>query len=362
MNLLQLNFQSTTEDFLLEIYIDKNVIQYTKVDNSIIIEGEIPLGFHMLEVKLLSDSADITFNNALLDGVSFRQTLYTMFTLAGDKKRQTTMLKTSDRTVYLPFANPLSHWIATCEQTVPHKLYSDNLYEKLAVYYPESITISDSFPKLLRDYFQTNFNFYVHPAGLLDDPYLKTTVPYAPVPQTIEYDERAIYDELMLAVKQLTLQTRDPKQNIYNKLESNQKNYWSVIDFILSYEGEYTLESKFNIDKELVPNLYKLIEQLNLTEILHAFVGVLGPGAYIAPHVDDYYGLEHIIKKYPGCSQIYFPINWRPGNYFKLHNVGLIPLTNRPFYVNNHNFSHALVNDSDEYRFAIGVVGSKLDA
>ena len=50
----------------------------------------------------------------------------------------------------------------------------------------------------------------------------------------------------------------------------------------------------------------------------------------------SYHQHEHSVKNYLGCSQIYIPIKWKEGNYFKLNNVGLnnlnwlLPSADRP--------------------------------
>ena len=97
-------------------------------------------------------------------------------------------------------------------------------------------------------------------------------------------------------------------------------------------------------------------------------MGILAPGKFIPPHADNFYFSKKTgmllaaeqTARYMGCSQVYIPINFKVGNFFKMTNVGLLPLDQGPLVVNNHNYSHALINDSNEYRFAIAIVGSDL--
>ena len=65
------------------------------------------------------------------------------------------------------------------------------------------------------------------------------------------------------------------------------------------------------------------------------------------------------MEQYGGCGQLYIPVNFKAGNYFKFNNIGLLPLTG-PMLINTQQFTHALINNSNEYRFAIGIHGSKL--
>jgi hypothetical protein len=259
--------------------------------------------------------------------------------------------------LYLPFINPLSQWIALCAEKIPAKLYTSGLYDELEIYYPESILIADHFPKIIQDFFSTNLDFYAHPKHLLESPYYDKRIPYVALPKKITVNEDLLYNELVNNLDYLQSTGRFPKQHEYTQ-NTNPKR-WMSNDIIVSSEDDYSLESKFLLDKTKVPNLYAFIEGLNLEIIVHAFIGILGPGEYAYPHIDEYASYEHLVKNYLGCSQIYIPIKWKEGNYFKFNNVGVIPLR-KPTLINNHDFCHALINDSDEIRFALAIVGSKL--
>lgn len=359
MNTFKLSFSSNKE-FTLAISIDSNSVDYAVSDNNIILSADIPNGFHMLELALIDPAADanIRINTAELDGVDFRQTLYTMFKKEGRNKHQTTILTSNDRVLYLPFINPISAWIASCSEKIPGVLYASGLYENLAVYYPESITVPSTYPKLVQDFFSTNLSFHTHSAELLNDAYYNQQVPYVDLIGKIQYDEDQLYAELMSELEYLKSTSRIPAQHEYNKATGSGR--WLTNDLIFSAPSEYSLDTKFNIDKTRVPTLYKLFEELDLDVIIHAFLGILGPNEFIAPHSDDYASYPKIIEHFGGCSQIYIPIKFKQGNYFKLNNVGLLPLTG-PILINNHNFCHALVNNSSDYRFGIGIVGSRLN-
>jgi hypothetical protein len=353
MNTFKLSF-SSDKDFKLAISIDSNSVEYAINDNNIILSADIPNGFHMLEIALVNPSTNVNvrINAAELDGVDFKQTLYTMFKKEGKNKHQTTVLTSNDRVLYLPFINPISAWIASCSEKIPDALYAGGLYENLAVFYPESITVPSTYPKLVQDFFSTNLDFHTHPAELLNDAYYNQQVPYADLIGKIQYDEDQLYAELMSELEYLKSTARIPFEHEYN-------GHWLANDLIFSAPDEYSLDTKFNIDKTRVPTLYKLFKELDLDVIVHAFLGILGPNEFIAPHSDNYVSYPEIIKHFGGCSQIYIPIKFKQGNYFKLNNVGLLPL-DRPILINNHNFCHALVNNSSDYRFGIGIVGSRL--
>jgi hypothetical protein len=358
-NELKFNVQANQE-FELLITIDSVPVNYNIVDNNIVVTSDIPLGFHMLNFKLINPSDDINvrINSGSLDDVDLRHTIYMMFALDSNKNRfQTTILTHRDNELYLPFANPISWWLSSCAEKIPSRLFSSRLYDELAVYYPESINISDKFPKLMRDFFSTNIDFHTHPKHLLDNPYCNSQVPYATLDKKIDFDEAALFNELMSQLDYLKETSRIPAQQSYNKTTSPGR--WLANHLIISHPDEYSLETKFSIDKTRVPLLYSLIDQLNLDVIVHSFLGILGPGEYAAPHIDDYETHKWIVDQYGGCSQLYIPINFKKGNLFKFNKIGLLPV-DKPLLINNHNYSHALINDSDEYRFGLAIVGSQL--
>ena len=360
-NELKFDVSANSSEFELEITIDSILVDYTIVNNNLIVTSEVPVGFHMLRIKLLNPLADanIRIENCSLDDVDFRHTLYMMFALDINKNRfQTTILTQCNSEVYLPFANPMSWWLSSCNEKIPSRLFSSGLYNELAVYYPESISISDNYSTLMRDFFSTNLDFHVHPIHLLTKPYYNKQVPYAPLPKKIKFNEDALFNELMAQLDYLKATSRIPAQHLYNKTTST-SNRWLSNDLIKSSPIDYSLEEKFSIDKNRVPLLYSIFEQLNLDVIVHSFLGIMGPGEFAAPHIDDYANYTDLFEIYGGCSQIYIPINFKKGNLFKLNRVGLLPTT-EPLLINNHDFNHALINDSDEYRFGLAIIGSPM--
>ena len=347
MTKLCLDFITESTQPSFTVLIDSCVVSAVVTDKELTISADLQYGFHTLAISVTNISSPIVFTDARLDGVSFRQTLYTMF---ADKqcKRQTTTLTITDNILYLPFINPIAVWIASCAEKIPAKLYAHSLYDEFEIYYPESIVIPASFPKILQDYMLCNTDFYMHAKSLLLDPYYNAEVPYAKLSK-LTYDDTALYTELFANLEFFKNNARTPAQSKYNKLETS-KSDWRVFDFIL--EKNILPEAQF-------PALYKLLHDLNLDEILHGFIGILGPGEYITPHVDRYEGMEFIIEKYGGCGQLYIPVNFKEGNYFKFNNIGLVPLDG-PMLINTQHFAHALINNSNEYRFAIGIHGSRL--
>jgi hypothetical protein len=354
-----LKFTLSNNNCQLDIKINSQPVKFTLVDNVLTIYSDITYGIHNLTFRLLNpQNNNIRIETGSVDDVDFRQTLYMMFAVRNNQRIQTTTLTTEYDELNLPFGNPMSWWQSTCAEKIPNGYYAQGMYEHFEIYYPESIIISDKHPKLVQDFFKINMDFHVHPKNLLQDPYYNTQVPYASLPKKIEFDEAALFEELMLQLPYLKETSRVPSQHFYNKTSSPVR--WLTNDLIRpdSDPADYSLESKFSIDRSRVPILYSIFEKLNLDIITHAFLGILGPKEFISIHMDDYTDYK-FMNMYKGCSQIYIPINFKLGNFFKLNKVGLLPTT-EPILINNHNFSHALINDSDEYRFGLAIVGSPL--
>jgi hypothetical protein len=355
MNELRLPFTSIGE-VLIICTIDDIIYRHNIVDNSIVITCNLALGFHTLSIRLVKSDTEIRINDALLDGESVRQTLYTMYVIDKNtsSKRQTTILSNYDNVVYLPFINPISHWISVCSEKIPYELLANGLYETQEVYYPTSVIIPKHYPKILQDFFACDFGFHVHPK--VKDAYYNPLVPFSGLNNIIDYDEQLLATEFLDNLEYLKGLTRKPKQTAY----ASSKNPWEVVDLIINLSADFDLSTEFKAYPNKLPNLYNFLQQLDIDLIVYAFIGILAPGEYITPHCDTDQEFKNV-PEFVGCSQIYIPINFKPGNLFKLSNVGLIPLDG-PILINNHNFAHALINDSKEYRFGLGIVGTRLNA
>lgn len=319
-----------------------------KVDgNTITFDTELGNGFHLLELHNLTNST-IQLIDVEVDGVSLLHTLYMTFALDRVDKRQTTILNNNDKALYVPFINPISQWISTCAEKVPYSLMAGDLYNKYDVYFPESIEIPDTYPKLVRDFFMYNSDFHIHPKK--KDAFACTDVPYS-VASGIKYVEEELLTEFMFNLSYMQEVARLPKQSEYN----NSKLPWKVVDLMINESRSADLDSLLTVNREKLPHLYQFLTQFKTENIAHAFIGILAPGEYISPHCDTYEEYKHV-NGLVGCTQIYIPINFKKGNFFKMNKVGLVPVGS-PTLINTYNFSHSLINDSDEYRFALAVVG-----
>lgn len=338
------------------------ILPAAQTANLVTLTLDINHGFHMLKLSVV-DEVDIDIIDLHLNDVSFGDTKFLIFGINNSNKFQTTLINQHVTELYIPFINPISQWTAMISEKIPSRLFSGGLYEEKEVYYPTSITISEKFSKIDQDYFKYNYDFYVIDKEELDSPYYSSTVPYCSAPAHIVYNEQELYAEFMSNLDFLT--------NL--KIEHQKGNY--LINVIIpSADPTFDLSKRFLLDQNLFPELYRLHETLNIGDIVHTFVGVLGPGETLSVHKDEQSVIRKFedsgnlalskiqtdIEQYGGCSRLYIPINFKQGNYFKFTNVGLLPITEGPLVINNYNFSHGLINDTNEWRFAIGMVGTNL--
>jgi len=338
------------------------ILPASQTENLVTLALNINHGFHILRLSAV-DGIDIDIIDLHLNNVSFGDTKFLIFGTNDSGKFQTTSINQHIKELYIPFINPISQWVAMVSEKIPSRFFSGGLYEEKEVYYPTSITISEKFSKIDQDYFKYNYDFYVIDKEELVSPYYSRTVPYCSAPAHIHYDEQELYAEFMNNLDFLT--------NL--KIEHQKGNY--LINVIIpSADPTFDLSKRFLLDRNLFPELYRLHETLNIGDIVHTFVGVLGPGETLSVHKDEQSIIRKFedsgnrtpskirtdIEQYGGCSRLYIPINFKQGNYFKFTDVGLLPVTKGPLVINNYNFSHGLINDTDEWRFAIGIVGTNL--
>lgn len=356
MDIIQLDFETQEQNIksFVKIKINLELVDYEIIDNSIVIKQDLPPNIYMLEIHSGGKSGIIKFISAKINNIDFRAEFFNMFSLIDNKKNQTTWLTSENDKLYLPFGIPLSQWRAASIKKIPGALYAtQEIYKELEIYFPTSIKLSDNFPDIIREFFEFNFDFHVHKKSLIDDPYNAIEIPYAKI--DISYNEEQLANELFDHLDLLIELAVDPPQSQYNKKEAKKNAPWLKTNLVTEYNKEiHTLEEKFQIDIKKFPVLFELFQQIDYKEILYSFIGILGPYGFIAPHVDNYHDSR---EKFEGCVQTYIPINCPIGNYFKMHNVGLVPLDQGALLINNRHFVHAVANDTNDYRFALAIAG-----
>jgi hypothetical protein len=314
---IEFRCKSTNPKFHFELN-DIEIVPTAQTANVVTLTLDINHGFHMLKMSVIDD-IDVDIVNLYLNDVNFANTRFLIYGANESGRFQSTSINQYVKELYIPFINPVSQWIAMATEKIPSKFFAGGLYESLEVYYPPSIILSDKCARIAQDYFKYNYDFYVIDKEELVSPYYSSTVPYCPAPAHIVYNEQELFTEFM--------DNLDFLNNL--KIEHQKGNY--LINVVLpSDEPVFDLEKRFLLDRNLFPSLYKFIDTLNIGEIVHTFIGLLGPREILPVHTDErtvikkfdadgnelWTKLASDLKRYGGCSRLYIPVNFKPGNYF----------------------------------------------
>lgn len=341
MDRLIIKFES--EDLpKFDILINEVAVAHQIIDDQIVITQDVLFGLNLLNIKLL-EGTKVVITDLILNDVSARHTLYLAY--YENPNTNSTWLTTQHPDLVIPFGNPISWWIGLCGKKIANSYYGKNLYEFYDIYYPKSIAVNDQLPRLMQDFMRYNFEFLVveKDAELLHN----KSLPWIKI--NLDYDEASLFDEFDRNKDLLVSNYYKPKQNTYNQKEKG-KDLWQVAMAIHHKStAEYSTED--------FPEFFKLIDHIRSqgVDIIHAFIGTVDANSYVAPHADDFYKNNPDYEGTVGCSQFFIPIGWKADNYFKFDGVGFIPYEQGAYIVNNSDFMHGSVNQSDSLRYTIGI-------
>jgi hypothetical protein len=338
---------STTGDFVasdLTISIDNCPVDFEINDHMIEIAVPIEFGVHTLKIVNCSDNR-ITFAQVSINNASLRKLLYLSWTItaSGQRIQPCTEIWERDQCWILPFGNPLSHWIAVAETKISNDYYGKDLSEHFCIWYPDRLELPDQFPQTVRDFFNHNFDFTVVSQSNFD---------YRRVPYVKLQDQ--------LDAELLTNATTEIINNTdmvitrgigYGQLADNQTEF-NLSDKQIWKRVWLKRRDRPRAQQEQFAATWQLIDSLDL-EIWSVFVGVLPPGGFIYPHTDNTTDKDLENSPYVGCVHLYIPINWPKNNYIKFNNAGILSMEDGPMIVNTDRFTHAVVNNSNQYRHAL---------
>lgn len=343
--MIRIQFEPAS-NFEVVIYLNGKQIPHIIMDNEIVIEHSAVYGINHITVELISSSESmIKLTGLSYDNVSTRHTFYLAYSVIDGKKKSNTWLDQNNKSIIIPFGNPISWWLGECASKIPNSLYGTNLYEEFEIFIPSVLEIDSTYPKLIQDFMKHNFDFHVFPKTTKklhnkDIPWLKIN---------LEYDEEELLDEFQKNIDKLN---GDAPQNKYTRDDNSELDLWQV-----SFAMDTTDSLNLNYDPETFPCLVGLLKKIQSQgiDIIHAFVGTVKAHSVVMPHSDDFYKHDERYADTSGCSQFFIPIGWKQGNYFKFNGVGFIPWQDGAFIVNNSDFLHGSVNTSDSTRFTIGI-------
>jgi hypothetical protein len=324
-------FFKESEFSKLEICINKNPVEYTVHDNIILIEKNIDFGIHQLSISLVQ-GARLEITNVKIDGASLRMLIYMSYLEQENNRIQpATTIWDPTQTWYLPFGNPVSFWISLVYKKITNGEFGKNLFDRYYFYYPDSIELDNTFPSIVRSFFKHNFDFVC-----IDRSTPISQLPYYPINLPINSEKQKLaLNEVINAQEWISQHKQDIAQSQYNSEESNTETEWIRQHLIQ--------DSKTIIDSTKFPAVYDFVDSLGISDIKSMFIGILPPGGYIAPHNDR---KSNICDNDYLDYNLYIPLSWHEGNYFKFNGAGTIK-DGRPILMNNLDYVHCLVNNSN---------------
>lgn len=303
-------------------------------------------GIRTLTLQLITpgriEVADVVINNS-----SVRHLLYLSWTNDNDCYFQPcTALWETNQIWNLPFGTPISWWIDCVLSKIPQHLFGSDLTQHWDIWYPDRIELPAHFPPVVRDFFATDFSFTArqhtatHRMGL-------------PV-QELAIDTRSLTDiaekaqDLFSSGKFDFVTTQNFAQDQYNQRDDPNwiSSQWKICK-LLKWNTD-TCAAEPTMPTSLFPEFFSWISQFS--HVHHAQINFLMPGGYIAPHRDFGENDAGPNPAPPGCNQCYIPLQWEPGSYLKLAGVGILDVGQRAWVINNAEFTHSVVNNSQTIR------------
>jgi hypothetical protein len=330
----------------LEISIDNLPVDFELIDHTITISEPGKFGLHKLKIVNRSDNR-IAFDQVSINGSSLRKLLYLSWatTATGQVIQPCTELWERDQCWILPFGNPLSHWISVTETKIPNDYYGRDLSENFCIWYPDSLELPDHFPQTVRDFFNYNFDFTIVNRLNFDHRY----VPYVKFQDQIDAELLAKATTEIINNTDIVL----TQGTGYGQHADNQKEF-NLSDEKIWKRVWLKRRRQPRDQQEQFAATWELIDSLGM-EIWSVFVGVLPPGGFIYPHTDNTTDKDLNNSPYVGCVQLYIPIHWPDDNYIKFSNAGILSMEDGPMIVNTDRFTHAVVNNSDQYRYVLAI-------
>lgn len=346
--MIEIIFDPSNSEFSnLSVSLDQKYLDYSIVENKIILADPIDLGMHILRLQLLENNSKVDIIEVKINGASLRQTLFFSFVQQGANRMQpaTCVWETSQIWV-LPFMNPVSYWIGVLGEKLRKDALGTDLGADYEIFIPEPVAVNNNLLSNLVEFFKFDFDCVI----LHKDDITTKNLPYRKYPVELNID--GIYDEIYKNIDLLRASIPNDKGQLrYNQKEEknfDMKNSWFALTTCKMQDGEKIYRVA---GPETLPLTYAFVESLNL-DYEAVVISVSPPRSYCYVHTDR--KAENSPEKFTGCKQLYIPLNYPIGSLIKAKSVGILPEI--PIIFNPHYYAHAVVNDSDEARITLSVV------
>ena len=199
--------------------------------------------------------------------------------------------------------------------------YGKNLFEKYMLTVDRPVSLTGKYLNSIESFFNTGSGPYWHKKDTNEFPY---KIIKNPIFETID--------------KNLIIKNSESQFQVI----SDRKSY--VKFSYQKYGGEEKAHS-FSLNKINCPETVKVLSAIGYKKLYHIELQYLAPKSYVPMHIDDG-------KNIKGCHKFYWNITNPASVYFKFDCVGLLPIQ-YPFFYNNGQHVHAVVNDSNAGRYVL---------
>jgi hypothetical protein len=327
--------------------IDNIPVSYVITDYKIVIDESIELGIHTLRLQLTDNESRIDIKDVKINGTSLKQALFFSFIEQNENRAQpATCIWDTSQIWVLPFMNPVSHWIGLLGEKLRKDALGTDLSLDYNIYIPESINMSNRFPRDIVDFFKFDFDCTI----LHKDDINIKSLPYEKYSGKL--DLTGIYEEIYSKLDLIrSTVSKTQGQYVYSIQDDEMfdfDNSWFTTTICRADGGikKYTVA-----DSTVLPLTYNLVNSLNV-DYYSITISVSPPGTYAYTHIDKKH--TDADEKFKGCTQLYIPLNYPANAAIKFRNVGTLPQI--PVVMNPQYYSHAVFNDSNETRIVLSVV------
>lgn len=291
-----------------------------------------------------------------VDGDSTRELKYFSWVKNGDKKQcPCNYLNDPDHIWEMPMIFPLSSFFSSCFNKIKNGLWGQDLTEHFELYFPEKVTLPSTFPKILQDFFSEDLDFHV--ASKKSDWINDIEKPWQKI--NFDYDHDSLLAEIeknIESIKDLEVVPGQTKDN--EKYYGPRESVWKRYDLIKKTPAGESWQERSCINREHWPVLWNLLNQLPVKNISLVYLGELGPGGFIFPHIDCLW--SSLSQSTTALNILYLPVQCDQGTMFKMGNVGLLPLDGSVL-LNNKRFTHAIANTGTKTRYTISIFCNDTD-
>ena len=217
--------------------------------------------------------------------------------------------------------------------------YGQKLLDLYTYTVDQPITLPESFPPSIRNFFSTSFgvNFW--------NLKYNNQLPYIRLPKNI-FDGINVQNLISACKDGHDIEHRvatDHEDSVYGRIKKWQDNHFEDEGHVVNFE---------NFPYEPLAVALQLI---GFKKWIHWGLHELKPGDYLPMHRDDYYHRKDS-EEFIGCRKFYWGLDNIEGAYFKNGSAGLLPI-NEPLIINTSHHTHSVVNTGANTRIIFLMYG-----